>query len=172
MRQPNIEQNAAGAAFLRFALALYARPGVAEALIALQDRAGRDVNLILFGLWLGAVRGHALDTAELARAEAAVAPIRLAIVEPLRRQRRRLKGIDDPDVQALRRRIVGLEIAAERRAQYRLAAAVVPPAQVEPAGDRLVAAEANLTLYLGAEAHSAEADLLGRALRALVRRSC
>ena len=40
-------------ALWRFSLAFYARPGVAEALIALQDRAGLDVNLMLFALWLG-----------------------------------------------------------------------------------------------------------------------
>ena len=46
--------------FWRFSLALYARPGVAEALIALQDRAGLDVNLILFGLWVGTRHGRDL----------------------------------------------------------------------------------------------------------------
>ncbi|HKS89918.1 MAG TPA: TIGR02444 family protein, partial [Stellaceae bacterium] len=60
----------AGEAFWRFSLALYARPGVAEALIALQDRAGRDVNLMLFALWFGAVRGRRLDAARLAAAAA------------------------------------------------------------------------------------------------------
>jgi uncharacterized protein (TIGR02444 family) len=39
-----------GAAFWRFSLALYARPGVAAALLGLQDRAGRDVNLVLYTL--------------------------------------------------------------------------------------------------------------------------
>jgi uncharacterized protein (TIGR02444 family) len=40
-------------AFWRFSLAFYERPGVADALIALQDREGFDVNLVLFALWLG-----------------------------------------------------------------------------------------------------------------------
>ena len=40
-------------ALWRFSLTFYARPGVSEALIALQDRAGFDVNLMLFALWLG-----------------------------------------------------------------------------------------------------------------------
>jgi len=49
MRQPERGGQAkdAGEAFWRFSLALYARPGVAEALVELQDRAGRDVNLQL-----------------------------------------------------------------------------------------------------------------------------
>src|SRR5580700_6044309 len=44
-------------AFWRFSLAFYERPGVAEALITLQDRDGFDINLILFALWLG-ISGH------------------------------------------------------------------------------------------------------------------
>ena len=40
-------------ALWRFSLAFYASPGVAQALIALQDRDQLDVNLMLFALWLG-----------------------------------------------------------------------------------------------------------------------
>src|SRR5258707_12890741 len=43
--------------FWRFSLAFYERPGVADALVALQDRDGFDVNLVLFVLWLG-ISGH------------------------------------------------------------------------------------------------------------------
>ena len=79
MRQPERggPTNDAGEAFWRFSLALYARPGVAEALIALQDRAGRDVNLMLFALWAGAVRRVALDAGALAAAEAAIGGLRV-----------------------------------------------------------------------------------------------
>src|SRR5436190_572701 len=75
MRQPNSGRTHAGEAFWRFSLAFYARPGVAQALIALQDRSGRDVNLTLFGLWLGVVRGAWLDAAGLTAAEGTIAPI-------------------------------------------------------------------------------------------------
>src|SRR5712692_9313607 len=115
MRHPGGEDDAAGEAFWRFSLALYARPGVADALIALQDRAARDVNMILFGLWLGASRARLLSAGELAAAEASIAPIAGAAVAPLRRLRRQLKAADDPDVAALRRRVACLEIAAERQ---------------------------------------------------------
>ena len=50
----------AGEAFWRFSLAFYARPGVADALIALQDRAGSTSILMLFGLWLGVRHGREL----------------------------------------------------------------------------------------------------------------
>jgi uncharacterized protein (TIGR02444 family) len=156
-----------GEAFWRFSLALYARPAVAEALIRLQDRAGYDVNLILFALWAGAAHGVRLDAAAFAAAEATVADLRREIVEPLRAMRRRLKSDPADDVPDLRRRILGLELAAERRAQYRLAASLLPGAF---GTDRFAAADANLVLYLGAEARSPEADLLRAALAALTRR--
>ena len=49
-----------------YAVDLYARPGVREACLALQDRAGADVNLLLLACWLGAT-GRRLDPAALAR---------------------------------------------------------------------------------------------------------
>jgi uncharacterized protein (TIGR02444 family) len=68
----------------RFSCAFYAQPGVSEALIALQDRAGLDVNLILFALWQGACGRRRLSHAELIAAERSAGPIRAAIVLPLR----------------------------------------------------------------------------------------
>jgi len=171
MRHPGDEDIAAGEAFWRFSLALYARPGVAEALIALQDRAARDVNLILFGLWLGASRGRRLAAGELAGAEAAIAPVTTAAVAPLRQLRRQLKGAADPDLEALRRRIAGLEPAAERRVQHRLAAQFAGLSGAAPEGDRLAAADANLALTLGGDAGSPEAGALCQALASLIRRA-
>ena len=154
-------------AFGRFSLAFYARPGVAEALLGLQDRAGLDVNRILFAIWQGAVYRHRLEAAELQAVEAAVAPLRREIVEPVRDLRRRLKTQTDEDIQALRRRVAVLELAAERAAQARLAAAVTASAgQME----RFAAAEANLALLVGGDARSAEADALRRALQEFLSR--
>ena len=162
MRQQKRDKSSvSGEAFWRFSLAFYARPGVAEALIALQDRAGRDVNLMLFALWRGMAHGHRLDGGELSAAEAAIALLRRDVIEPLRRLRRGLKADGEPDMQALRHRIGALELAAERRAQSRLAATIVEP---PPGDDRGTTAQANLTLYLAAEAQSPEAGVLRRAL--------
>ena len=173
MRHPDGRGEAAGEAFWRFSLALYARPGVADALIALQERAARDVNLILFGLWLGVGRGRRLDAAELAIAAAAIAPINAAVVAPLRQLRRQLKAAADPDLQALRRQIAGLELAAERRVQQRLAASLPVGKSLEaramPEAHRLAAAESNLALTLGGDARSPEARALRQALAALIR---
>jgi len=162
MRQQKFgKSNLSGEAFWRFSLAFYARPGIPDALIALQDRAGFNVNLMLFALWRGAVHGQRLRASELRAAAAAVAPLRREVVGPLRDLRRRLKTVGDADIRTLRRRVLGLELAAERAAQSRLAAI---PAAAQREADRCAAAEANLLLYLGAEAESAEAAVLCRGL--------
>lgn len=159
----------AGEAFWRFSLALYARPGAAPALIALQDRAGRDANLILFALWLGATQGRETNAGALAQAAAETAPLS-AVAAQARALRRALKPAAEPALQALRRRVLGLELAAERRVQYRLAAGhPEPQRRGAGAAERLAAAEANLALYLGDEAASAEAGVLRRAVAALLR---
>jgi uncharacterized protein (TIGR02444 family) len=155
------ESIVSGEAFWRFSLAFYARPVVAEALIALQDRAALDVNLMLFALWRGAVYGHRLDAAELRAAEAAITPLRNDVILPLRALRRRLKPAQGEDVQTLRQRIRRLELAAERAAQARLADTVASSVKGD---DRRAAADANLALHLGTEAQSAEAAVLRQAL--------
>lgn len=139
----------------RFSLMAYARPGVADALMRLQDRDGHNVNLILFGLWLGLCEGIRLDPAALARAKAAVAGIDHDVVAPLRRLRRALRSDPDPDVQDLRRRVLALELAAERRVQARLAASA--RRRRVRRGDGLALAKANLRLILGGDFGSAEA---------------
>jgi uncharacterized protein (TIGR02444 family) len=157
-----------GEAFWRFSLVLYSRPGVAQALLRLQDRDGCDVNLMLFALWCGAVLRRRLDAADLATAEAAAAPLRDDVVTPVRTLRRRLKSAAEPDAQELRRQVAALELAAERRVQYRLATLIATKGG-EP--DPVAAAEANLGLYLGPlRAASTEAATLRAALTAMVRR--
>ncbi len=160
----------AGDALWRFSLAFYARPGVAEALLALQDRAGRDVNLTLVALWLGATQGRLLDIADLAAAEAAIAPVAGAVVAPLRALRRQIRGRPEGDVAALRRRVAALELAAERRVQDRLAACFADRPGAAPDADPLAAAQANLALYLGDAVGSPEAGALCRAIADLMRR--
>jgi uncharacterized protein (TIGR02444 family) len=149
--------------FWRFSLALYARPGVAESLIGLQDRGGHNVNLVLFGLWLGICEGRRLDAAALKRARAASSPLDAEIIGPLRRLRQGLKDDPDPDIQALRRGVLALELAAERRAQARLVASLTPRHGAGP-GDRAALAEANLRLVLGSDFAASDGVALRRAL--------
>jgi uncharacterized protein (TIGR02444 family) len=157
------DHDAAAESFWRFSLMLYARRGVAEALIRLQDRAGHNVNLMLFGLWFGLCESGRLDAAGLTRAVAALKGLDREIVQPLRQLRGALKGASDPDVRNLRRRVLALEIAAERRVQARLAASIAPPSRGR-AGDRRSLAEANLRLILGSDFGTSEAAVLRQAL--------
>ena len=81
----------------------------------------------------------------LARALEAAAPWQEGIVNPLRAVRRRLKGRDGADVQALRARIKADELEAERLEQALLAETFPPgPGEASPA-----LAAANLKAYLG-----------------------
>ena len=151
--------------FWRFSLALYARPGVARALLTLQDRDGLDVNLILFGAWVGAVQGRYLDEAVLRDAVAALDPIRQSAILPLRQLRRALKRGTSPEIGS---RIASAELAAERVAQGRLAAIVAAVTKRESSREAAVAA--NLAACLGKQSDSPEAAIIRRELASLQRR--
>ncbi len=111
--------------FWDYSLEAFRTAGVAPALIALQDRAGAHVNLLLFCCW-AASEGVAVDPKLLRAARQSASAWQSEIVEPLRALRRRLKGGFDgfpPDeVEALRKQINGLEIEGERIEQGKLAA--------------------------------------------------
>jgi uncharacterized protein (TIGR02444 family) len=101
-----------------FALTLYARPGVAEACLLLQHRAGVDVNILLFALYAATERGVGLTVRELEDMDGAVAAWRRDIIHPLRSIRRRLKTGPLPapstTTEALRSEIKASELRAER----------------------------------------------------------
>ncbi len=136
--------------FWFFSTEFYARPGVAPACLALQDRFGCDVNLMLFALW-AARCGSALGPAEFARLDQAVEAWRGGVVEPVRRLRRSLKsdplGAAPELAEACRRLLLEAELGAERAAQDLLARTVTMNEPVEGGVDRELARE-NLTAYL------------------------
>ncbi|MDG3442032.1 TIGR02444 family protein [Nitrospirillum amazonense] len=98
-----------------YALAAYARPGVAEACLAAQDAHGADVPLLLWGSW-AAARGHTLTEADLAAAATVAARWRAPIIAPLRQARRALKTLaaGAPENEALRQAVKAAELEAER----------------------------------------------------------
>lgn len=99
--------------FWAYSLRLYRRPGVAPACIALQDRSGVDVNVLLFCLWMGA-SGQTLTPAA-ARLAAALSRVWTAnVVAPLRQTRRFLKPLELPK---FRQAVANVELAAERLEQ-------------------------------------------------------
>ncbi|HEV2302668.1 MAG TPA: TIGR02444 family protein [Stellaceae bacterium] len=159
----------AGGELWDFSLRFYARPAATKALLALQDEGGRDVNLILFALWLGVSGRGRLDRRGLARSDRLARRLTRRMAAPLRTLRRRLKPDAAADVQAFRERVKELELVAEKLAQHRLAA--LAPAAMPGLGraERLAAACDNLALCLGpAAAGSAETAALRRALAAFL----
>jgi uncharacterized protein (TIGR02444 family) len=139
-----------------FSLSFYARPDVSEALIRLQDRAGCDVNLMLFALWLGVSGRNRLTSEELSAAARVITPIRRDLVEPLRVLRRKIRCHPEADVQRLREEIKRLELAAERIVQNRLMRMAGAPERDPPRDTRVAAAIANLALYLGPDLAAGE----------------
>src|SRR5262245_30453902 len=127
--------------FWPFSLALYGRPGVAPALIALQDRLGLDVNMLLFCCWAGTL-GRSLSAEDIAIVDKVAEPWQAEIVRPLRAVRRRLKGgfagLPVQAVESYRKRVNELEIAGEQLAQEAMAS-LLPAAPALPSSAALVA---------------------------------
>jgi uncharacterized protein (TIGR02444 family) len=100
-------------AIWEWALEAYARPGVPEACLALQDDHGQNTSFLLW-----AVYAEAKDPELLARAAAVTRTWDRTALVPLRDVRRALKAplppVDDHARQSLREDVKGLELAAER----------------------------------------------------------
>jgi len=135
--------------FWAFSLALYEKPGVAPALLELQDRLGLDVNLLLFCCWAG-VEGRALSPADVAAVEAVTQPWQVEIIRPLRALRRRLKSgfaaLPADAVAAFRKRLADLEIEGEHIAQAAMSP-LLPPGTPSDALRGASLVSANLLAY-------------------------
>ena len=109
--------------FWNFSVDLYAREGVADACLRLQDSHGLDVNLVLFCCWFGQTRGE-LPEATLTQALAFSSSWRQFVVQPLRDTRKWMKLPANPAAEGLeslyetlRERIKLDELAAEKYQQ-------------------------------------------------------
>ncbi|SOE01286.1 TIGR02444 family protein [Caenispirillum bisanense] len=134
-------------AFWRFSLDRYGRPGVAEACLALQDRRGADVNVVLLVLWQ-AEQGRGLAESTLSAVLAASRDWQAQVVGPVRAARRAAKRAaeaGDAAAAALYPRLKEAELACEHAEQTALAALV--PAEAAGPPDRR-AAELGLRAYL------------------------
>ena len=89
--------------FWDWAVAVYARPGVAAACLDLQDAYGQNVPLLLWALWRGG---------DVTRAIAVARSWEDEVVAPLRGVRRRLKG--RAGAEGLREHVKAVELEAER----------------------------------------------------------
>jgi uncharacterized protein (TIGR02444 family) len=102
-----------------FALALYARPGVEAACLALQDGAGVDVCELLWHCWL---YRHGLALGEEPAELVSIRQWQQAVTTPLRTLRRRLtaEAQHRAGVAEVRRQLQRTELAAERETLDRL----------------------------------------------------
>jgi len=98
-------------------LAAYARPGVPEACLELQDRFGRNTSFLLWAAWAGG-QGRAPDEAGLAEAAIVARAWEAEVLGPLREVRRQLKParppVDDAVREGLREEVKVAELRAER----------------------------------------------------------
>ncbi len=96
-----------------WALQAYARPGVADDCLDLQDRHGQSVPYLLWAAW-AALHGRPLTEAALAAGADLARTWEDIAVGPLRRVRRQLKApIGGIAAQALREQVKAAELAAE-----------------------------------------------------------
>jgi uncharacterized protein (TIGR02444 family) len=136
--------------FWRFSLEIYGRPNLSPHLIALQDGAGRDVNILLFCLYAGLVLGRRLGPDELVALASSVAGWNAAVTEKLRAVRRDLKPLAaDPEIARLRSAVQVAELDAERLGQGRIEAALSEGPREAPGA---YLARANLFAYGGSNA--------------------
>ena len=108
--------------FWTFSIQLYAKPGVAPACLALQERHGLDVNIVLYCAWLGAQRGVRVNIDDVTRIIESVRPWSEDVVVRLRVIRTAMKGDARGAPQAfsdgLRNDIKRAELDAERIEQH------------------------------------------------------
>jgi len=143
--------------FWQFSLEFYTRPAVADLCLQLQDDHQRQVNIVLWCLWLGQ-QGKTLDKSGLARALDALQSWQLDVIGPLRHVRRTLKrhGLSNP---AIYRQAKQLELELEKQEQgllFELSFGLLD----SPARPKLALAQENLHLHL----ITAEQRLLGERL--------
>jgi len=103
--------------FWDWALSAYAKPGVAQACLDLQDDHGQCTPYLLWAAW-AAQSGRGLDEASLVKGADLARRWEPAFITPLRAVRRALKpafdGVADEVREALRDQVKAVELAAEQ----------------------------------------------------------
>ena len=136
-----------------FTISVYGREGVSGACIALQDRRGLDVDMILMCGWLGASGRGRTNAQELETAWKAISAWQAEIVGTLRAVRRRIKEgypqAPEAAATAVGKAVLKQEIEAERVAQIMLEATFDRAARAGTApAEQAADTAANLALYL------------------------
>ena len=143
-----------GSPFWDFSIAVYGTKGVQDECLALQDRFGLDVNLVLLCAYLGAVHGVALTEGDVVSARQEVGPWQEQIVRPLRAARQTLKTIALQNAEAtnaaaqLRTQVKTAELESERIEQMMLERWAEARLAAWPRGQVREAVAANLRILL------------------------
>lgn len=157
-----------------FALALYAKPGVAEACLTLQNEVGVDVMLLLMTTF-AAVRHRLLLTAdEIRELDEACRPWREQIVWPLRAIRTGLKaGLSTAPGEAtepFRAKVKALELEAEKLENRILAECLPlrPPGEAAVRSEQLRAVLNEVVMHFASKRGSRPDTRLSRSIEAIV----
>jgi uncharacterized protein (TIGR02444 family) len=132
-----------------FSVRVYARPGVEEVCIRLQEAWNADVPVLLFALWRGK-RGCELSNTDVQEIVDTVTVWQREVITPIRQLRRRLRDADllAPELiagmQAVRKELQQTELGAERR-ELEYLATIEVGATHEPGA---VTIRSNLATYL------------------------
>ncbi|MCW6507822.1 TIGR02444 family protein [Lichenifustis flavocetrariae] len=136
--------------FWTFSSTTYGKSGVQAACLALQDRLGADINLLLFCLWWSLSGGPALDTDCFAAVLTKARGWQDGVVRPIRAARRTAKpgGAigEDEGATAFYQRVLATELEAERMEQKLIVSTAAAEASKLPA--RLSTIEAVLRIHL------------------------
>ncbi len=137
-----------------FSVSLYAKPGVKDACLELQDRCGLDVNLLLFAVWSAVAGPGRLDAARFRDCVALTEAWQAEMIQPLRKLRRSCRAELPPapgvDTAALAVQLQAAELAAEQVELSLLAAWAAERGGREDDEEIGANAASNLVAYLAA----------------------
>lgn len=135
-----------------FSSTIYRRPGIEKALLSLQRRFGVDVNMLLACCWAARYRHQKITPSGMTELVEKARVWQSDVVRPLRLLRNRLKtgfvSISRLDTQALRGKVLALEIEAEQAEQDYLAAELPRRSVALDSSQLLQGALANITAYV------------------------
>jgi len=101
-----------------YAVGFYARPGVSQVCLQLQDRHRVDVNMLMLAAWAGDVLGAGLSAADVRQLQEVGAVWQREVVGPIRRLRRRMKkaagATSGLELAGILESVKALELRAER----------------------------------------------------------
>ena len=110
--------------FWNFSLEVYSKKGVSDACIALQEKCGVDVNILLFCCWTASVGHPVLSKHEVTLLCRTAADWNNDIVQKLRSVRKSFKiknyKCNEEEVRQLQKQVLEVEIKAEQIEQFKL----------------------------------------------------